>query len=99
MENGATLNTLADSGAGTVSFDTSATTNTATITAATEDPTGAAVTVVTSAAHNFKVGDSVTITGVTPAAYNGTYAITGVTPTSFTYTNPTAGVAAAERRQ
>ena len=44
--------------------------------------------------NNFKVGESVTISGMTPAALNGTFTITSVTPTQFTYaaaTNPDPG--------
>ena len=61
-------------------------------------PVGAlteAVNVVTVvAANNFIPGQSVTITGVTPTAYNGTYTITAATSAQFTYTNPTAGLGA-----
>lgn len=38
------------------------------------------------AAHGFEVGDTVTIAGATPTAYNGTYEIVSVpSTTSFTY--------------
>lgn len=44
-------------------------------------------TAVTSATNNFYLGQSVTIAGATPSAYNGTYVITAITnPTTFTYT-------------
>src|SRR5205823_8360011 len=63
-------------------------------------PTGATeagntVTITTTAAHGFSVGQSVVIAGVAVAGYNGTFVIASVpTPTTFTYTNPTAGLAA-----
>jgi subtilisin-like proprotein convertase family protein len=45
------------------------------------------VTITTSAANNFTVGQQVTISGVVPAGYNGNVTITGViSPTQFTYT-------------
>jgi hypothetical protein len=49
-------------------------------------------TITTTAAHNFQVGQSVTITGVVPSGYNGTFTIASVpSTTTFTYalaTNP-----------
>ncbi|HSV13017.1 MAG TPA: hypothetical protein VLI90_02065, partial [Tepidisphaeraceae bacterium] len=39
----------------------------------------------TSAAHNYNVGDSVTITGATGSEYNGTFSILSVTTNTFTY--------------
>lgn len=49
------------------------------------------VTYTTTYAHGFRTGDSVTITGVTPTAYNGTYTITKVdgSSTSFYVANTT----------
>ena len=48
---------------------------------------GTTVTIRTSAVHGLKVGESVTISGVGVAGYNGTFTVTGVpTTTSFTYT-------------
>ncbi len=45
-----------------------------------------ATSVVTVTANNsFAVGESVTITGLTPAAYDGTFVVVSATPTSFTY--------------
>jgi len=41
-------------------------------------------TLTTSAAHNFIVGNSVTVTSV-DATFNGTYTVTGTTSTTFTY--------------
>jgi hypothetical protein len=55
-------------------------------------------TITTSVANGFINGESVAISGMTPAAYNGTYTITVTSPTTFTYTltlatNPGAGTA------
>ena len=46
---------------------------------------GTTATVTTGTAHGLTTGANVTITGATPAAYNGTYAITVLTSTTFTY--------------
>jgi hypothetical protein len=43
-------------------------------------------TITTSVPHGLANGDSVTIAGVTPAGYNGTYLITVTGPTTFTFT-------------
>ena len=43
-------------------------------------------TVVMSLPHQMNIGDSVTISGATQTAYNGTYTILTVTSTNFTYT-------------
>ncbi len=44
------------------------------------------VTVTTSAAHNMQAGQLVTIAGVTPSGYNGSFVILSVpTPATFTY--------------
>ncbi len=52
-------------------------------------------TVVTTAPNGFNVGDRVTISGATPAGYNGTYAVSSiVNATTFTYV-VTPGLAAA----
>ena len=48
----------------------------------------------TSPAHNYSVGDQVTITGATGAEYNGTFAITSATTNSFNYTIADAPAAA-----
>jgi hypothetical protein len=49
---------------------------------------GGVPTVVTSSANNFAVGQSITISGASPSAYNGTYAIASiVNSTTFTYTD------------
>jgi len=57
--------------------------------------TSAAATVTTAAAHGFRVGDTVVVSGLTTTALNGTYTITG-TPltTTFTYTTSTTGTIA-----
>ena len=53
------------------------------------------VTITTTAAHGFGVGESVTIAGVGVAGYNGTFVVTSVlSSTKFTYTDATAGLAA-----
>ena len=66
---------------------------TATTTAAGVTESNNLVTVTTTAAHGFLAGQTVTITGVTPASYNGTYVIVSVpTTTTFTYINPTSGL-------
>jgi len=43
-------------------------------------------TLTTAANHNLTTGTFVTVSGATPAAYNGTFSITVVDATSFTYT-------------
>ena len=56
---------------------------------------GNTVTITTTAATGLSNGDSVTISGVGVAGYNGTYTITAiVSATQFQYTNPTSGLAA-----
>jgi autotransporter-associated beta strand protein len=48
---------------------------------------GSTVTITTSAAHNFSVGQTVQISGVGVAGYNGLFTIGSIpSPTSFTYT-------------
>ena len=46
---------------------------------------GTTATVTTSVAHGLASGSSVTVSGATPAAYNGTYSVTVLTATTFTY--------------
>jgi hypothetical protein len=54
--------------------------------------TGSTATITTSAAHLFRAGDEVTVSGTTNSPLHGTYTITGVpTPTTFTYTTSTTG--------
>jgi hypothetical protein len=43
-------------------------------------------TVTTLVAHNLSNGDSVTVSGCTPSAYNGTFTITVTGTTTFAYT-------------
>ena len=47
-------------------------------------------TLVTSAAHGLVTGNQVTVTGASPAQYNGTFRITVLNGTTFTYTALTA---------
>jgi hypothetical protein len=47
---------------------------------------GTTCTLVTSVAHGLVTGNQVTITGASPAEYNGTFKITVVNGTTFTYT-------------
>src|SRR6185436_12299714 len=64
----------------------------ASVTGATES--GNTVTLTTTAPTGLVVGQSVVVSGVGVAGYNGTFTVTSTpTPTSFTYTNPTAGLA------
>lgn len=44
-------------------------------------------TYTTSTTHSLEVGDAVTITGISPADYNGTYTVTAVTTNTFRVTN------------
>jgi hypothetical protein len=54
--------------------------------------TGSVATVTTTSTHNLGTGDRVTIAGITPTGYNGTYIVTSTpTTTSFTYANATTG--------
>jgi hypothetical protein len=50
---------------------------------------GNTVTVTTTAAHDFAVGEAVTISGAVDNRYSGTFDITAVASTTFTYTLPT----------
>jgi fibronectin-binding autotransporter adhesin len=53
------------------------------------------VTVTTKAAHAFAPGQAVTLAGITPDGYNGTFIIIGVpSSTTFTVTNPAVGLTA-----
>ena len=58
---------------------------TGTITVATYVSGGLGALATTPAAHSFLTGDTVTISGATPAAYNGSFVISVPTPTTFTY--------------
>jgi hypothetical protein len=52
---------------------------------------GTTATITTSSAHGFAVGDLITVTGVTPTGYNGTFLLTAVTSTTISYANATTG--------
>jgi hypothetical protein len=47
--------------------------------------TSQVVTITTSAAHGYSIGDSVTVAATSTTAVNGTFTITGITSTTFTY--------------
>jgi hypothetical protein len=51
-------------------------------------------TLTTAAAHNFLVGDRITVAGV-DATFNGTYALTAVTSTTFSYAKTNANITSA----
>jgi hypothetical protein len=52
--------------------------------------TGTTATLTTSSAHGLNTGDTITVSGATPAAYNGTFTFTKLTSTTGTYTTLTA---------
>jgi hypothetical protein len=53
---------------------------------------GTTATITTSSAHGLAVGDRVTVAGVTPTGYNGTFIVTGVpSTTQVSYLNATTG--------
>ena len=57
-------------------------------------PAAGSVQYTTSAAHGFKVGQTVVIAGVTPAGYSGTFTIVAIqSTTQFSVTNATTGAA------
>lgn len=57
--------------------------------------TSSTATLTTSAAHGFRVGDEVIVSGLTETALNGTYTIATVpSTTTFTYTTTTSGTIA-----
>lgn len=62
-------------------------------TVTTVEVTSDVATITTSAAHNFVVGDSVVVAGLTTTALNGTHVVTGVASTEFTFAIDTADVA------
>jgi hypothetical protein len=78
---------LGVSGLGTGTGGYSAVPTQTAITALSES--GTTVT-ATSAVGGLIVGDNVTVSGVMPAGYNGTFAVTGVGSGTFTYTGPLA---------
>ena len=61
------------------------------ISAASWNATSQVVSITTDATHNLTNGAMVTVTGVSPTSYDGTYTVTVTSPTTFTYamtTNP-----------
>jgi len=54
---------------------------------------GTTVTITTTVTPPFSKGQTVQVSGVGVAGYNGVFAITGVSGMTFTYTAPTAGLA------
>ena len=50
--------------------------------------TGTTATLTVSS-HTFIVGNTITVSGVTPGGYNGTYVVTAVTSTTISYANAT----------
>jgi hypothetical protein len=61
-----------------------ATTDSASVTIGTQTPTGTSNITITTSAHTFSSGQAVTISGVTPSGYNGTWtAQTGTTGTTL----------------
>ncbi len=64
------------------------------LTIATQTPTisSGTVTLTTSSAHGFEVGDVVTVSAVVPTGYRGTFTVTAVpSTTSFSFANSTTG--------
>lgn len=53
--------------------------------------TGSTATITTTSSHNLAVGDRVTVAGITPAGYNGTYILSAVTANTISYANTTTG--------
>jgi hypothetical protein len=51
---------------------------------------GSLATLTTASAHGLATGSIVTITGATPAAYNGVFTVTVLTTTTFTFTTASA---------
>lgn len=53
--------------------------------------TGTVATITTTSNHNLAVGDRITVAGVTPTGYNGTFIVTAVTANTVSYANATTG--------
>lgn len=51
--------------------------------------TGTVATLTYTGPYTFQVGSVITVTGINPAGYNGTYVVTASTPTSVSYANTT----------
>jgi len=60
-------------------------------TGASGNGTTATITYATQVSNPFTVGQSITVTGVTPTGYNGTYIVTAVSTTQVQYANTTTG--------
>jgi hypothetical protein len=85
---GFTVTANSVSPAATISFPACATIAT---TAASGTGTAATISWATALPSAPAVGSSITIAGVTPAGYNGTFTVTSSTTTSVTYANATTG--------
>jgi len=93
----------ANQGAGTTSLQplqaqayarqafTNSTTVTTAVTGASGTGTTATLTFTTQNTAPYTVGQSVTVAGMTPSGYNGTYTITASTTSSISYANATTG--------
>lgn len=81
LSNSANAFATTNSGITASLFGASTTVNVSSITRA-----DATATVTTSGNHGFSTGESITIGGASPDAYNGTFTITKVDNTHFTYT-------------
>lgn len=55
---------------------------------ATATSSGTTATIVTSAAHGYSTSNVITVGGINPSGYNGTFIITVTNSTTFTYTLP-----------
>jgi hypothetical protein len=53
--------------------------------------TGTTATITTTSNHNLAVGDRITVAGVTPTGYNGTFIVTAAATNSVSYANATTG--------
>jgi hypothetical protein len=53
--------------------------------------TGTTATLTTTSNHNLAVGDRITVAGVTPTGYNGTFIVTAAATNSVSYANATTG--------
>lgn len=91
LPNGTTAQRSATPTVGSIRYNTTlqtfegySTYNGQTISTITNSTTTATLTTATN--HNLTTGAFVTVSGATPAAYNGTFSITVVDATSFTYT-------------
>jgi hypothetical protein len=52
---------------------------------------GTTATITTTSAHGCAVGDIVTVSGITPTGYNGTFVLTAVATNTISYANATTG--------